>query len=154
MRLAIMLLLVGLLQGSTPDVHMKFKNGSEVRARLVEVKDGSYVVDLADGRRVTYPVADVESLSRLDGPATSAEPARQPAPAAPAESICRVFVTSAKVPAAWATLVKKVKWSKRWYGGASGAFEKLAIEAAKVRGGCRGRSGSLVFAVWVLLGQP
>lgn len=45
----------------------------------------------------------------------------------------RVFVTAAKVDASWVTPVKAVKWSKRWYGGTAGAFEQLALEAAKYR---------------------
>jgi hypothetical protein len=137
MRLLI-LLVVSLLQVQStpsPDVVIKFKNGSEVRARLVEVKPDTYTVDLQDGRRMSYPAADVDSMQRLeDGKPAAPPPApesKPPAPAPVAEP-CRIFVTEEQLPVAYYTTVKKVKWNRKYYGSSDPANEKLAIEAAKL----------------------
>jgi hypothetical protein len=117
-----------------PDVLLKFRNGTEVRARLVEVKPETYTVDLQDGRRMSYQAADVESMQRLDEDRLAA-PATQPKPAAAAVAVaepCRVFVTDAQVPVGYYTTVKRVKWNKKYYGSSDAAYEKLAIEAAKL----------------------
>jgi hypothetical protein len=136
MRLALILVLAsGLLLSPDPDVHVKFKNGTELRGRLVEMKDGAYVIDLADGRRMSYPASEVEALTRIgdsSAPTSATESAPAGTSAAPTTTdICRVFVTEEDAPAGWATALKKVKWTKGWYGGTSGAYEKLALEAAR-----------------------
>jgi hypothetical protein len=135
MRFALILILAsGILQRPDPDVHLKFKNGTELRGRLVEIKDGAYVVDLSDGRRMSYPAADVEALMRIGEASASTSAAQLAAttpPSTPMTDICRVFVTEENAPAGWVTVLKKVKWTKGWYGGTSGAHEKLALEAAR-----------------------
>jgi hypothetical protein len=145
-RIVASMLVALLLQSQptpVPDVLLRFKNGTEVRARLVEIKGDTYTVDLVDGRRMSYPASDVEAMQRLDDPAASPVPP-SPAPAiTPAPELssrpdpaikepCKVFVTEEKVPIGYFTAVKHVKWNKKYYGSSDGAYEKLAIEAVKL----------------------
>jgi hypothetical protein len=50
-----------------PDTLLHLKNGDEVRGTLVEIKNGAYVLTLADGRTVLYPTSDVATAERLLG---------------------------------------------------------------------------------------
>ena len=72
LRVSLMfLVLLGLLSSATlaqppvPDTLLHLKTGGEARGRLVEVKDGAYVLALPDGRTVLYPTGDVESAERI-----------------------------------------------------------------------------------------
>jgi hypothetical protein len=45
---------------------------------------------------------------------------------------CRVFVTEAPVNPSWFTVVKKIKYSKKWYGSGEVAYRALAQQAWKL----------------------
>jgi hypothetical protein len=112
-----------LAQGQiVPDSVLILKNGAEVRGQMIEMKDGKYILDLVHGRRMSYPIEDVQSMRPLTAE-TAGKASPQP---------CGIIVTEERVPTSWYTPVKKVKWSKGWYGSNSVGFEKLASEAAKL----------------------
>ena len=49
----------------SPNTLLRLKSGEEVKGRLVEVKDGTYVLTLPDGRTVLYPTTDVAGAERF-----------------------------------------------------------------------------------------
>ena len=62
---------VAVAQTPAPDTLLHLKNGSDVRGKLVEIKNGAYVITLPDGRTVLYPTSDVDTAERI-------APLRQP----------------------------------------------------------------------------
>jgi uncharacterized protein YbjQ (UPF0145 family) len=52
-------------------------------------------------------------------------------PAAPVQP-CRVFVTEEKVNPMWYETIKDLKYSKKWYGDAEGAYRNIAKKAHAV----------------------
>jgi hypothetical protein len=56
---------VAFAQAPAPNTVLHLKSGGEVRGRLVEVKDGAYVLTLPDGRTVLYPTTEVETAERI-----------------------------------------------------------------------------------------
>lgn len=50
------------------DTLLRLKNGGEVRGKLVEIKNGAYVLIVADGRTVLYPTSDVDVAEHITAP--------------------------------------------------------------------------------------
>jgi len=73
LRLALGVLLAlfaagALAQEPPADTLLRLKNGGEVRGRLVEVKNGTYVLIGEDGRTLLYPTSDVDVAERIAKP--------------------------------------------------------------------------------------
>jgi hypothetical protein len=52
-------------QGPPPDTVLHLKSGTEVRGKLLEIKDGAYVLTLPDERTILYPTSDVDIAERI-----------------------------------------------------------------------------------------
>jgi hypothetical protein len=64
--------------------------------------------------------------------ASSAMPSTTATAATAAREPCRVFVTEAPVNPSWFTAIKKIKYSKKWYGSGEVAYRALAQQAWKL----------------------
>jgi hypothetical protein len=85
------------------------------------------VVDGTGFLAPSTPSPPVASAERPPSPALS--PAMSPAQTG---EPCRVFVTEEKVNPTFFTLVKRIKYAKKYYGGSSHAWEGMAREGWKV----------------------
>ena len=100
------------------------------RSALPGADGGAWVITIREPSRSTPLYSDTQSAAgadRLESPAMT--PAASPAAGG---EPCRVFVTEEKVNPSLYTLVKRIKYAKKYYGGSSHAWEGMAREGWKV----------------------
>jgi hypothetical protein len=129
----------------TPDSRPDPTSGVDARGWGLTIREPALPTPLySDVQAGSYAAGAVTQLmgrlrATLDGPSPArdgrldpAGTARPDAPAGTMKEPCRVFVTEQSVDPSFYTVVKRIKYRKKYYGGSSHAWEGMAREGGKV----------------------
>lgn len=118
--------------GGVIDTRLVLKNGAEVRGKFLVLQDGQYMIELADGRTMSYPTNDVERMEPITQPAESIAAPEAAGARAPLPANCGIFISESGLDKKYYTTIKEIKVSKKWYGSTSEMYDDLAAKARKV----------------------
>jgi hypothetical protein len=134
-----------LILSRTPDSRPDPASGVDARGWVLTIREPAQPTPLYSDVQVgSYAAGAVTQLmarlkTSLDGPPAAmagrldaAGIARADAPAATPREPCRVFVTEQQVDPSFYTVVKRITYRKKYYGGSSHAWEGMAREGRKV----------------------